>query len=126
MNEWTGVLARLETPTADGRALATPERLLSRPLPLPLVDLNGQPAGAITALSIHGDEVRAEGTTRNGILTKKRPTRPIALDADQTEIHGQAEGVLFTRWRIIGATLLDPTDTPPWPESQIRLKEDQP
>lgn len=124
MNEWTGVLAVIGKPTRDGRALAEPERLLSRPLPLPLTSLDGQPIGAITTLSIHGDWLRAEGTVRDGILTPERPEMPVGLDADQADFEAYGEGVLFTSWRVIGATLLTHDDDPPWPEALIRLKED--
>jgi len=124
MIEWTGVLALLDKPTGDGRALATPERLLSRPLPLPLFTLDG-PVGSINQLSIHGDQLRAEGTARDGILTPERPELPVGLDADQTEYEAFGQGVIFTRWRIVGATLLtDATASGPWPEAVIRLKED--
>lgn len=125
MNEWTGVLGRLEAPTADGKVLATPERLLSRPLPLPLFSIDGGPLGSINQLSIHGDEVRAEGTVRDGILTPEHPELPVGLDADQTEYEAFGQGLRFTHWRIVGATLYaDATASGPWPEAVIRLKED--
>lgn len=124
MIEWTGVLARLEAPTVDGRALATPERLLSRPLPLPLRTLDGQPAGAIMKLSIHGEWLQAEGTAREGLLTQERPELSVALEADQTDFEAFGEGVLFTSWRVVGATVLNEADArPPWPEAVIRRKE---
>jgi hypothetical protein len=125
MNEWTGVLAHLDQPTQDDRVLAAPERLLSRPLPLPITALDGRIAGAITRLAIHGDEVRAEGTVRDGILTPERPELPIALDADETTWHHDGpDRLVFDTWRITGATLLTDPTSAPWPDSMIRLKED--
>ena len=126
MIEWTGVLALLDAPTADGKVLTTPERLLSRPLPLPILTLDGKPAAAITHLSIHGNQVRVEGTAREGLLTEERPAVPIALDADQTLWHQDGDHVIFTTWRIAGATLLlGADDRAPWPEAEIRLKGDR-
>lgn len=128
MIEWTGVLACLDEPTEDGRVLQKPERLLSRPLPLPLFSLDGTTVGAITALSIHADQLRAEGTLRDGILTDERPELPVALDANDCAFYSPpGGGVIFTRWRITGATLLlDNTAAAPWPQALIRAKENRP
>lgn len=126
MIEWTGALAVLEEPTPDGRLLRRPERLLSRPLPRPLYTPDGQSAvGAITHLSIHGDELRAEGTIRDGLLTPGQPLS-VGLDIDECEFHSTGEGVIFTHWRVIGAALLTGHDTPSWPQAVIRAKIKEP
>lgn len=128
MIEWTGVLAHLDTPTEDGRVLQNPERLLSRPLPLPLFLITGEPAGSITHLRIHADQLHAEGTLRDGLLTPDRPTLPVALDADDCAFHSPpGGGVIFTQWRVTGATLLlEHGARAPWPQALIRAKETTP
>lgn len=134
MQQWTGVLAYTDRPTRTGTILVTPERLLTRPLPLPLFENyvgeepdRDRPIGSVTTLSIHGDEVRAEGTIRDGILT---PGQPMAVGIDvipeDTDISDFAQ-VLYRRWRIAAATALtDPGRDSAWPGAVIRLKEEQP
>jgi hypothetical protein len=130
MIEWTGVLAVLGQPSTGGLTLAVPERLLSRPLPLPLFDPAGHPVGAITHLSIHADQLRAEGAVRNGLLTPGRPM-PVTIGVhtgDHGADYGTPTPVLYAHtWRLESAQLLTGlNDTPPWPQALIRMKEDTP
>lgn len=120
MNLWTGTLARLGTPAADGRRLAHPERLRAEPLPLPLTNLEGQLIGSITQLSIRADRLIAEGTIRNGILTPGQPL-PAGLDVDDLTPHPD-DPSHYTDWRVRRAAA-DARLTPAFPDAHIRLKE---
>ncbi|MFC4328321.1 hypothetical protein ACFPC0_10835 [Streptomyces andamanensis] len=127
MQHWTGTLAYTDRPTRTGTTLAHPERLLTRPLPLPLFlnEMDGHPVGAVTTLSIHADEVRAEGTIRDGILTPGRPL-PVGIDVIPEDADTSSGHALMRRWRIAAASVLNDPEhrAPAWPGTTIRLKGD--
>ncbi|MFE2934869.1 hypothetical protein [Streptomyces sp. NPDC059278] len=125
MDHWTGTLAYLDTPTAYNRIIETPQIILTRPLPLPLLstDEDESPLGAITTVSIHGNELRAEGTARTGTL---QPGQRLPVGIDLADVHvtlTEDHHYVFDSWRLMAATIYR-TGHPAFPDTHIRLKDD--
>lgn len=89
-NHFTGVLAVLHTPTADGRQLDQPHPDLTRPLPLPLVRPGEPGIGRIDKVWRDGDKIMGAGvldlSDGNGRRAydkiKGQFLRGVSIDAD--------------------------------------------
>lgn len=116
---WTAVLARLGTPTGDGRVLS-PGGITSRDLPLPLMwqrqssDGHGgsEVVGRIESINFHQDMVSATGS----MLESAPPDVTDLLEAgvigpsvdldDLDYVMDESERIVITSARIAGATLV--------------------
>lgn len=128
MNHWHGTLAYCDRPTPGGFVLARPERLRTRPLPMPLfADNSTTPIGSILTVSIHADEIRAEGIIRDHLLTPGQPT-PVGVDVLGTRGDHHPDGhFVITDWTLASANVITRADRhPAWYGAHIQLKEDTP
>ena len=120
MTEWTGTIAYLDRETEDGRTLATPRTALdTRPMPLPLIGSSGESLGTVARVFIDGDELKAEGTTREGFL---RPGQRLPVGVDVDRIGPDPEDGVFTEWRLCAVHAYTDDRSPAWPGVHIRLK----
>jgi len=117
---WTAVLARMDTPTGDGRVLAG-SGAATRDLPLPLL-FQGQTddghGGSIVVGRIEEIEFRDGMALGRGTLLDSYDTGMVAeqveagvvgpsVDLDDIEYVMDGDGTtVLTRWRIAGATLV--------------------
>lgn len=152
-NHFTGVLAVLHAPTADGRRLDEPHPDLARPTPLALRTPDGGPVGAITRVWRDGDLIRYSGHLDPDYEPSVVATKLIGqkrlvgmLDADSAELRHFYRGnpvsdeeaealppdtdprdftVVMHGWRVAAVTLLSP-DGKAWPEVSLTLDEEPP
>lgn len=130
---FTGVLAVLHTPTADGRCLEQPAPALHRPLPLPLVRPGESAIGRIDRVWLDGDLIHYAGVLNDGHPEAERTAAEIRagrlvgmLDADDVKMRPGADGVVLMRgWRVVAATLM-PSDGKAWPEVSLTLDDTEP
>jgi hypothetical protein len=133
MTTFTGVLAVLHTPTADGRQLDEPHPDLTRPLPLPLVRPGEPGIGRIDRvwrdenLLRYSGELDDEHPSAVQTLADVRAGRLVGmLDTDDMRSElAHDETVVISGWRVMGATLLPP-EGKAWPEVSLVLDDDAP
>lgn len=125
MDRWTGTLAYLDTPTLDGRVLQVPQELRTRDLPLPLASLGDayERLGTIDSVTVHGNELRGEGSIRDGVL---RPGEklPVGIDVDSVDYAGKDAPHIFVSWRLVAATVYRSQGDLAWPGVHIRLADE--
>lgn len=140
---FTGVLAVLHAPTADGRRLDSPDPGLTRALPIPLMSSDGRPAGRIERVWIDGNLLRYSGDFLPGTETSQALVKgELAvgnLDAYAVQWESRYKGLLMEGgvpldadpgdfemiardWLVVGATL-GPSDRKAWPEVTLTLDE---
>lgn len=124
MQSWNGVIARLDTPSLDGRVIRTPETLSTGDMPLPLLVLGGGPAGAVTAVTVHGDELRAEGTVRDGLLVPGEDM-PVGVELDRVNDTVDGELYVLREWRLRAVTIYLDRGRPAFHGAYIRLSTDR-
>lgn len=127
-NHFTGVLAVLHAPTADGRQLTNPHPDLTRPLPLPLVRPGEPGIGRIDRVWRDGNLIRYTGTLDSGhpdaenIAAEIRDGRLVGmLDAHGGNHVTAGSELLLRQWRVAAATLL-PAEGKAWPEVSLTLE----
>lgn len=130
-NHFTGVLAVLHAPTADGRQLANPHPDLTRPLPLPLVRPGEPGIGRIDKVWRDGNLIRYSGQLDDGHPDAEKIRADIKagrlvgnLDADgirDAGIEVTATAMVFKGWRVMAATLM-PSEGKAWPEVSLVLE----
>jgi hypothetical protein len=132
---WSGVLARLGTPTGDGRTLA-PGSITSRELPLPLMwqrqtsDGHGGAVvvGRIESIDYQPDMVTGRGTLLEGVeaieartLIEQGVVGP-SVDLDDLDyVMAEDESIIVTQGRIAGATLVP---IPAFADVSIQMTEE--
>lgn len=145
---FTGVLAVLHSPTADGRRLDNPGPELTRALPLPLMSSDGHPAGRIERVWLDGNLLRYSGNFLSGTETSQALVKDELvvgnLDVGNLDRRGvrwenrykglPVEGdvplnadpsdfeIIAHDWLVAGVTL-GPSDRKAWPEVTLTLDE---
>jgi hypothetical protein len=138
---FTGTLAVLHKATSDGRRLDDPNPELTRPLPIPLMTEDGNPAGRIDRVWRDEDLIRYSGRflseTAQALVDAKvvvgnldayavqwenrykglAVDDGVPLDADPADFE-----MIAHDWLIAGATL-GPSDRKAWPEVSLTLDD---
>jgi plasmid maintenance system antidote protein VapI len=104
---WVGVLAPLGKVSVDERMLMAPPPgdVQTRPLPLPLVGLQGEAAGRIDRVWVEDGLLRAQGVAAASLLAQGRV--PVGVDLDSAEFSSEVGLVRVTAWRLVGATVAE-------------------
>lgn len=133
MRAFTGVLAVLHQPTADGRTLAEPAPELSRPLPLPLLGIESHVVGRIDRVWLDGFLLRYSGFVVSESAVRAIADKVMVGELDLDHMNPDQEHLLvdlgdpvhtFMGWRVAAATL-GRYDARVWPEMSMTLVDEE-